>query len=119
MVLSWAATVKVENGKHENEVMISDVRRAHFYARASRNLFIELPDEDPNKGSGMVGKSNLCLYGTRDAAKSWQQTLTGHLKKQGFSFETRGTSAFSTMGKRASRRLFMETTTSAQVRVPA
>ena len=34
VVLSWAATVKVENGKHENKVMIDDVRRAHFYARA-------------------------------------------------------------------------------------
>ena len=85
VVLSWAATVKVENGKHENEVMINDVRRAYFYARASRNLFIELPDEDPNKGSGMVGKLNLCLYGTRDAARSWQQTWTERLKKLGFS----------------------------------
>ena len=48
IVLSWAATVKVQHSKHENEVMIHDVRRAHFYERASRNLFIELPDEDPN-----------------------------------------------------------------------
>ena len=42
VVLSWAATVAVDNSKHENEVMINDVRRAYFYAQASRNLFIEL-----------------------------------------------------------------------------
>ena len=28
LVLSWAATVGFENGKHENNVMINDVRRA-------------------------------------------------------------------------------------------
>ena len=60
-MLSRAATVKVDTGKHEDEVMINDVRRAYFYARASRNLFINFPDEDPNKGSGMVGKLSLCL----------------------------------------------------------
>ena len=95
-MLSWAATVDVENGKHENEVSINDVRRRYFYARASRNLFIELPNVDPNEGIGMVGKLNLCLYGTRDAARSWQETSTEHLKKLGLS-KARGTSAFSTM----------------------
>ena len=47
VVLSWASTVEIDIGKHENEVLINDVRRAYFYAGASRNLFIELPDEDP------------------------------------------------------------------------
>ena len=63
--------------------MINDVRRAYFYARASGHLFVELPDEDQRKEPGMVGHLNLCLYGTRDAAKFWQQTLTEHLLKQG------------------------------------
>ena len=40
VVMSWASTVKLESGKHENKVMINDVHRAYFYARASRNLFI-------------------------------------------------------------------------------
>ena len=84
VVLSWASTVQVENCFHEHEVMINDVRRAYFYAKASRNLFIELPDEDARKEPGVVGRLNLCLYGTRDAARSWQQTLTDHLVKIGF-----------------------------------
>ena len=40
VILSWASTVKQDNGVHENEVMINDVRRAYFYAKASRNMFI-------------------------------------------------------------------------------
>ena len=67
--------------------MVNDVRRAYFYAKASRNLFVELPEEDPRKAVGPVGRLKLCFYGTRDAAKSWQRTLTDHLLKIGF---TRG-----------------------------
>ena len=33
----------------------------------------------------LVGKLRLCLYGTRDAAKSWQETLSAHLVSVGFS----------------------------------
>ena len=64
--------------------MINDVRQAYFYAKASRHLFVEIPDEDPRKKPGLVGRLKLCLYGTRDAAKSWQKTLTEHLLKIGF-----------------------------------
>ena len=38
-------------------------------------------------GEGMLGKLKLCLYGTRDAAKGWQETLSAHLETIGF---TRG-----------------------------
>ena len=46
------------------QVMINDVRRAYFYAPATRDVFIEIPDEDPDNDSSMVGKLNLSLYGT-------------------------------------------------------
>jgi hypothetical protein len=32
----------------------------------------------------MLGKLKLCLYGTRDAAKGWQETLSSHLESIGF-----------------------------------
>ena len=62
--------------------MMNDVRRAYCCAEAARDLFIELPEEDEayDKG-GLVGKLKLCLYGTRDAALNWQQTLREHLIK--------------------------------------
>ena len=64
--------------------MIDDARRAYFHAKDSRDLFVEIPDEDPRKTPGLAGCLKLCLYGTRDAAKSWQQTLTEHLITRGF-----------------------------------
>ena len=64
--------------------MINDVRRAYFYAVATRDLYIELPAEDGQATSGMLGKLNLCLYGTRDAAKGWQDTLSKQLESCGF-----------------------------------
>ena len=66
------------------EILVCDVRRAYFYAKINRDVFIELPAEDPESGGNVVGKLRLCLYGTRDAAKSWQETLSLHLQGIGF-----------------------------------
>ena len=67
--------------------MINDVRRAYFYATINRDVFIELPKEDPKYGIVLLGKLKRCLYGTRDVAKGWQKTLSAHLVSIGF---TRG-----------------------------
>ena len=48
--------------------MLSDVERAYFHAKASRKLDVELPHEDPCWSADDVGRLNLALYGTRDAA---------------------------------------------------
>ena len=64
--------------------MINDVRRAYFYAAATRDLFINLPPEDTKATEGQVGRLNLSLYGTRDAATNWQETLSKHLVENGF-----------------------------------
>ena len=45
-----------------------DVRRAYFHARARRDVFVELPEEDAEPG--MCGKLLKSLYGTRDAAQN-------------------------------------------------
>ena len=66
--------------------MVNDVARAYFYAKCTRDIYIELPEEDEQYGVGdTVGKLNLCLYGTRDAASNWQETLSSHLVEHGFS----------------------------------
>ena len=64
--------------------MVNDVRRAYFYAKQQRNVFIELPAEDEDAKPGEVGQLMLCLYGTRDAAREWQRTLSDHLVSLGF-----------------------------------
>ena len=79
-VVSGAGTWGGEGSKRwRRAIMINDVRRAYFYAKVSRDLYIELPAEDPAAGTGMLSKLKCCLYGTRDAAKSWQQTLSSQL----------------------------------------
>ena len=87
LILSHAGMwIPGRNGERK-AVMINDVRRAYFYARATRDLYIEIPREDPDAGPNVLGKLKLCLYGTRDAAKGWQEELSAHLEKIGF---TRG-----------------------------
>ena len=48
--------------------MINDVSRAYFYAKCTRDLYVELPAEDPDAHPDFIGNLRLCLYGTRDAA---------------------------------------------------
>ena len=64
--------------------MVNNVSRAYFYAPATRALFIELPEEDVEARPGGIGRLNVCLYGTRDAAREWQTTLSRHLESIGF-----------------------------------
>ena len=83
-VLSYAGTWG-DGSSERRAVMINDVRRAYFYARATRVLYVELPREDPEYGqSDKVGRLRLCLYGTRDSALNWQETLSEHLLTLGF-----------------------------------
>jgi hypothetical protein len=66
-------------------VMLSDVKRAYFHAAAQRELYVEIPREDPDWSPDAIGKLNLALYGTRDAAKLWQERVAQHLIDNGFS----------------------------------
>ena len=59
-----------------------DVRRAYFHARARRDVFVELPDEDSEPG--MCGKLIKSLYGTRDAAQNWEEEYIGFMRDIGF-----------------------------------
>ena len=84
LILSHAATRLKNRAGVRRAVMINDVRRAYFYARATRDIYIEIPKEDPDSGPNVLGKLRLCLYGTRDAAKGWQEELSGHLERIGY-----------------------------------
>ena len=67
--------------------MVNDVIRAFFYAKALRPVWVELPQEDYNEEDERhdnVGLLEMSLYGTRDAARNWSNTVEEHLKKIGF-----------------------------------
>ena len=58
----------------ELSLQLIDVSRAHFYAPAVRDVFIQLPAEDPQAANGdMVGKLDRTMYGTLDAAERWAE----------------------------------------------
>ena len=91
VILSFAASGEGANKRH---IMICDVRRAYFYAQATRDLYIDLPEEDDQATPGQLGKLNLSLYGTRDAANNRQEHLSRHLVSIGFVRGTGHTSVY-------------------------
>ena len=75
LILGHAAG-REKDGIH---IMMSDVKRAYFHAKAKREIYVQLPREDPHWGPDLVGRLNLALYGTRDAAALWQECVSQHL----------------------------------------
>ena len=86
LIVSRAATaVEDQNaGEVVRELMVNDVSRAYFYAKATRCIYIELPEEDVEGAPDEIGRLELSLYGTRDGAVNWQDTLSSHLVEAGF-----------------------------------
>ena len=54
LTISHAATIPDDGPKRT--IMINDVRHAYFYAKIKRDVYIELPEEDDKRGTGMLGK---------------------------------------------------------------
>ena len=54
-------------------MMSLDVKRAHFHAPATRQVFVELPPEHALASRGdVVGELQAFTYGTRDAFFNWE-----------------------------------------------
>ena len=67
------------------KVVLVDVSRAHFYAPAVRDVFIQLPPEDEeSKVPGRCGKLHRTMYGTLDAAEQWGIHYSNTLINAGF-----------------------------------
>ena len=64
------------------KLMFVDVKRAFFYARARRDVYVKLPPEDATPG--MCGKLLKAMYGTRDAPALWEDDYSNKLKAKGF-----------------------------------
>ena len=65
--------------------MINDVSRAFSHGRATRIVYVQIPDEDKKPGEEeMCGKLNGSMYGTWDAASNWQMECSQMLIDNGF-----------------------------------
>ena len=58
--------------KSRRRLRFLDVRRAHFHSKCNEELYIELPDEDPDKRQGFCGRLLQYLYGTKRAEEAWE-----------------------------------------------
>ena len=68
-----------------HKIMLVDVSRAHFYADAVRDVYIQLPEEDPeSQHPGKCGKLEKTMYGTLDAAERWAEHYAATLCAAGF-----------------------------------
>ena len=62
--------------------MPQDVKKAYFYALATRDVYVDLPPERAQLG--MCAKLRKSLYGTCDAALNWAQAYSEVLQGMGF-----------------------------------
>ena len=80
-----AICAKGQTGSQRKRFAVIDIKRAYFYAPSKRPMFIEIPEEDRVIGDeDKVGRLELSLYGTRDAAQNWSSEYTKSLKDWGF-----------------------------------
>ena len=67
-------------------ISITYVSRAHFYADASRDVYVRVPDEDPKaKQPGVWWKVRKTMYGSLDAAERWGEHYAQVFEEGGFS----------------------------------
>ena len=75
MIMGIAASSE-SNGLH---IMFNDVKKAYCHAKSARELYVDIPNEDPEWTPDVVGRLRLALYDTRDAATLWQECVAVHL----------------------------------------
>lgn len=76
------ATTGTKGSSKPLKLLFVDVKRAYFYAKCKRPVFVKLPDED--SADGQCGRLEVSMYGTRDAASNWEEEYTNSLVKFGF-----------------------------------
>ena len=80
LILSMTAT-----SNRGEIVMVNDISRAFFHAKAERDVYVQFAPEDMKPGEeGMCGKLRYSMYGTRDAAQNWYKEYSSQLIQIGF-----------------------------------
>ena len=79
IVLSKMATNK------SMKMLYADVSRAYFYAPVARPVYVQIPEEDRQKGDeDMCGRLRVSMYGTTDAALNWSNEYWDTSKAAGY-----------------------------------
>ena len=73
------------SGDRGGVIMVNDVSRAFFHAKARREAYVQLAPEDQEPGDEKkCGRLNFSMYGTRDAAQNWASEYAEMLVSIGF-----------------------------------
>ena len=80
-VLFSLATTGKKGSSDPLKLLFIDVKRAYFYAKAKRPVFIQLPEEDALDDH--CGKLERSMCGTRGAASNWEAEYTQGLVDDG------------------------------------
>ena len=65
--------------------MLIDVKKAHLKAPATREVYVELPKEDPRSADPeAVGELLRTMYGTMDAGTAWEDDYNEVLRSAGY-----------------------------------
>ena len=84
LLLSLARTGRRRDGK-TRKLQFLDVSRAHFCARATRDIYVALCPEDVGPGEeDMCAKLHMSMYGTRDAPINWETEYAEFFEDIGF-----------------------------------
>ena len=81
--ISYAVTESIgfasNDREHGMKLDFIDIRRAYYYSKASRDVYVELPPGDDQER--MCGLLNKSLQGARHAAQNWEATYTEFLNE--------------------------------------
>ena len=82
--------MEIEGGGRGGVIIVNDVGRAFFHAKARREVHVQFAKEDQQPGDERRrGKLNFSMYGTSDAAQNWAQECADMLMPIGRSLPMR------------------------------
>ena len=84
-LISEAASFEKDEDLEDTVMMINGVARAFFEAPVTRDVCVDIPNEDKAEQDGdVVGILLKSLYGTRDAAMNFQKEIQKFMTGIGF-----------------------------------
>ena len=90
-------TTSANNGE---VVMVNDMSRAFFHAKARSEVYVQLADKDKLPGDeGKRGRFNYSTYGTRGAAQNWANECANMLFTISFIYGTGSPCVFYCKGR--------------------
>ena len=82
MLCSLMVPLKTTRRGGKLSLKLTDISRAHFYGKAGRRVFVNLPEGDEEEGKCALLLRTM--YGTRDASAVWQRDYTQLLNEKKF-----------------------------------